>query len=63
MNYYVAGHAELHRQRSDQANTNFQKALAINPLFWQAQVEVNRMRLPVRATGEDSSETSGRASP
>jgi tetratricopeptide (TPR) repeat protein len=63
MNYYVAGLAELNRQRSNQANIYFQKALAMNPLFWQAQVEVNRMRSPARTTGEDSSATSGRASP
>jgi tetratricopeptide (TPR) repeat protein len=43
MNYYVAGLVELHRQRAQQARADFQKALEINPLFWQAQVEVNRM--------------------
>jgi tetratricopeptide (TPR) repeat protein len=42
-NYYVAGLAELHRKRSQQARADFQKALEINPLFWQAQVELNRM--------------------
>jgi tetratricopeptide (TPR) repeat protein len=62
MNYYVAGLAELHRQRSDQANVYFQKALEINPLFWQAQVEVNRVRSPVHTTDEDSSKTSSRPS-
>lgn len=43
MNYYVAGLAELHRQRPDQARIYFHKALEVNPLFWRAQVEVNRM--------------------
>lgn len=48
MNYYVAGLAELHRRRSDQAKVYFEKALETNPLFWQAQVEVNRMTLPLQ---------------
>jgi tetratricopeptide (TPR) repeat protein len=43
MNYYVAGLAELHRKRLQQARADFQKALEINQLFWQAQVELNRM--------------------
>jgi Flp pilus assembly protein TadD len=43
MNSYVAGLAELHGKRLQQARADFQKALEINPLFWQAQVELNRM--------------------
>jgi tetratricopeptide (TPR) repeat protein len=43
MNYYVAGLAELHRQRPDEARIYFHKALDVNPSFWRAQVEVTRM--------------------
>lgn len=43
MNSYVAGLAELYRKHLQQARADFQKALEINPAFWQAQVELNRM--------------------
>lgn len=39
-NYYVAGLAERHRERQQQANAYFQKALEINPSLWQAQIEL-----------------------
>lgn len=39
-NYYVAGLAERHRERRQQVNAYFQKALEINPSLWQAQIEL-----------------------
>jgi len=39
-NYYVAGLAERHRERGQQANAYFQKALEVDPSLWQAQIEL-----------------------
>ena len=38
--YYAAGLAERHRERRQQANAYFRKALEINPALWQAQMEL-----------------------
>ena len=42
MNYYVAGLAEVEKQDPAHAIEDFHKALEINPLSWQAQIELNR---------------------
>lgn len=46
MNYYVAGLADLARRRLPQAMEDFHKALEVNPQFWQAQIELERMENP-----------------
>jgi tetratricopeptide (TPR) repeat protein len=38
--YYVAGLAERQRQREPQAIADFEKALEINPFYWQAENEM-----------------------
>lgn len=43
-NYYVAGLAELELQHAARAREDFRKALEVNPLLWQAQIEMHRMR-------------------
>ena len=40
--YYVAGLAELYQSRVQEANTDFQKALDLNPLLWQAQIQLRQ---------------------
>jgi tetratricopeptide (TPR) repeat protein len=42
--YYVAGLAELELQHAEHAREDFHKALEINPFFWQAQIEIRRMK-------------------
>ena len=42
--YYAAGMAEQHRGQSQQAAADLQKALSLDPSFWQAQLELAKLR-------------------
>lgn len=41
--YYAAGLAELYSGNTELARKNFNRALELNPLFWQARMELGRM--------------------
>jgi tetratricopeptide (TPR) repeat protein len=40
--YYLAGLAERHRVREEQAQSDFRRALELDPFLWQARIELAR---------------------